>query len=143
MTENSINLDVLAANDRFYLALSQADSALMSHLWSHDDDVYCIHPGWDRLEGWEAIFQSWQAIFNHQGPCPIAASAVKVNVCGEVAWVNCFENIALPEADHRMIRTMCTNVFQYIDGDWKLVIHHSSVAPLSSQGIDSSDASMH
>lgn len=143
MTESSKKPGILKANDRFYLALSQADLGLMSQVWNQSDEVYCIHPGWDRLEGWQAIRKSWEAIFSNQGQCPIAASAAKVNLCGDMAWVNCFEHIATPETDVQIIRTMCTNVFQRIDGDWKLIIHHASIAPLVAQTLGSSESAMH
>jgi len=143
MSDNLNRLEILTANDRFYLALSQADPTLMSQVWRQHNEVYCIHPGWDRLEGWEAVIQSWKAIFNNQGPCPVVASAVKVSVYGDMAWVNCFENIAVSDIDLQIIRTICTNVFQRIDRAWKLVIHHSSIAPLATQTFGSSESAVH
>lgn len=122
------DLEILAANDRFYLALTQADLNLMTDVWSHSEDAQCVHPGWDRLQGWEAIRESWQAIFNNQGPSPIAASDAKINWCEEMAWVNCIENISTPDSDLQIIRTVCTNIFRHEQGEWKMIIHHASLA---------------
>src|SRR5438309_276363 len=43
--------DVLAANEAFYRAFNQKDSAAMSALWSESMDVACVHPGWNVLTG--------------------------------------------------------------------------------------------
>lgn len=50
---------VEAANARFYRALSRADLPAMEAVWSHADDVACLHPGWPLLRGWDDVRASW------------------------------------------------------------------------------------
>jgi len=32
---------------------------VMEGLWKHEDNIVCIHPGWDLFTGWLAIRESW------------------------------------------------------------------------------------
>lgn len=130
MIENSqYNLELLAANDRFYLALTRADLELMTQIWSQGEDTQCIHPGWDLIRGWDAIRRSWETIFNHQGPVPIAATDPRIyHYPGtHLAAVTCFENIATNEVDLAVVRTICTNLFRRENDNWKLFLHHASL----------------
>jgi hypothetical protein len=37
----------------------------MDNLWKHDENVICVHPGWELLVGWLAIRESWVMIFQN------------------------------------------------------------------------------
>ena len=118
------------ANARFYRALANADLGAMSGLWLQSDEASCVHPGWPMLEGWEAIRESWQAIFKNQGPLRIWPEAVAVHLAGGVAWVTCIENIdASRELTDLLIQARATNIFHRVDGRWKMVHHHASPLP--------------
>ena len=67
MSEDTIKRDILIANNSFYTALATADLTAMEDLWHHGLETECIHPGWDRLQGWPAIQESWALIFQNQG----------------------------------------------------------------------------
>jgi ketosteroid isomerase-like protein len=122
--------EVLAANTRFYEALSQANLAAMEDLWHHSQATECIHPGWDRLRGWPAIRQSWARIFEHQGPAHVQPCDPLVHWWGDVAWVTCYEDLIVREgANLHVSQMLATNVFERQDGRWKMVIHHASPAP--------------
>jgi ketosteroid isomerase-like protein len=130
MAEETVNQEVLAANEQFYTALTQADLAAMIELWHHSPVTECVHPGWDRLRGWPEIEESWTLIFQHQGAVPIKASDLLVHYRGDVAWVTCYENIMIQTGPELQISQMlATNVFERIDGRWRMVIHHASPAP--------------
>ena len=43
------------ANTEFYRAFENLSIEMMDNLWKHDDNVVCIHPGWDLFTGWLAI----------------------------------------------------------------------------------------
>ncbi len=53
------------ANARFYQAFETLDLAQMDLVWSHDEHVKCVHPGWPILIGWDAVRSSWEAIFEN------------------------------------------------------------------------------
>lgn len=130
MSDDSIQQQLLAANARFYTALTEADLVAMTDLWLHGPVTECIHPGWDRLRGWPAIQQSWAQIFQYQGPLPVQASDLSVHWQGDIGWVTCYENITQQAGDNLQISQMlATNVFERVDGQWRMVIHHASPAP--------------
>jgi ketosteroid isomerase-like protein len=118
---------VRAANERFYHAFESLAVAEMDPLWSHDDHVACIHPGWPRLTGWEAVRESWEAIFRNTLEMRFTVTDVQVEVSGDLAWVLCTENI-LSEARGNLAVTsiLATNLFERRGAGWLMVHHHAS-----------------
>ncbi len=49
-----------AANLAFYRALESRDLSRMDLVWSHEEGVTCVHPGWHRLDGWSEVRRSWR-----------------------------------------------------------------------------------
>ena len=56
---------VLESNQNFYSALQNLSLKEMEAVWLPEDWVRCVHPGWDLIEGWEAVRESWQHIFEN------------------------------------------------------------------------------
>ena len=130
MAEDPATEEVLAANERFYTALSQADLEAMIDLWDHGPATECVHPGWDRLRGWPLIEQSWSLIFQNQEPLAVQTSNPLVHRRGDMAWVTCYENVSTENGGVLQISQMlAVNVFERIDGRWRMVIHYASPAP--------------
>ncbi|MBI3363181.1 MAG: nuclear transport factor 2 family protein [Chloroflexi bacterium] len=124
---------VITANARFYRALGNADLEAMSLLWLHSDESACVHPGWPMLEGWELIRQSWEAIFENQGPFRVWPGEVSVHLDGTTAWVTCIENIDTSrELTDVLVQTQATNIFRMTGGEWKMIHHHASPLPTGS-----------
>lgn len=65
----------------------------MDSLWKHDDNVLCIHPGWDLLTGWLAIRESWITIFHNTEMLRFIITNTKVRIFDSIAVVVCLENI--------------------------------------------------
>ena len=118
---------VRQANARFYKAFESLTLAAMERLWAHGDHVACVHPGWQRLTGWEAVRESWDAIFRNTVEMRFTITDVRVEVRGDLAWVVCTENI-LSEARGNLAVTaiLATNVFERRGPDWLMVHHHAS-----------------
>ncbi len=55
---------LLFANETFYRAFAERDTALMNALWAEREPVTCLHPGWPPVEGRDSVLQSWQAILS-------------------------------------------------------------------------------
>jgi ketosteroid isomerase-like protein len=117
---------VRRANERFYRAFESLDIAQMSAIWVHAERAKCVHPGWDLLEGWEAICQSWEAIFANTEYMRFVITDVSVHVYGRVAWVTCVENLSVMPGDLQVTRILATNVYERTDDDWRMVHHHAS-----------------
>src|SRR5512145_1482193 len=102
---------VIEANLNFYFALESLDVELMEDVWLMDANACCIHPGGERLSGWEAIRETWERIFKSTTYMRVDITDVSVEVHGNAAWVTCLENIATYEKD----------------SGWMLVVHHASL----------------
>ena len=124
---------VLIANAKFYQALSLADAGLMRGLWMKSDESTCVHPGWNRIAGFDNIQQSWATIFANQGPIHIWPSDETVVVQGEMVWVLCLENIdASATAANKILCVHARNAFQSMPDGWK-IIHHLAEASLGAE----------
>ncbi len=122
----------LAANERFYRALESADLAAMEALWLHTDWVKCTHPGWDVLIGWEAVRQSWAQIFAVKSRMRVAATDISLQVEGDTAYVSCCEQLAVfadVTAAPLSVTTNAANLFQRVNGVWRMIHHHASRLP--------------
>ena len=115
------------ANARFYQAFESLEIARMDPIWSHGDHVRCIHPGWHLLEGWDAVRQSWDAIFENSGEMRFSIAGIDVHVAGDMAWVTCAENILSHAHGQIAVTTLlATNVFEREGGVWLMIHHHAS-----------------
>src|SRR5262249_33135694 len=85
---------VLEANKNFYSALQDLNLEEMESIWLQEDWVRCIHPGWTLLEGWEAVRESWQHIFENTHFMRIAVGIQSIHVENSTAWVCCTEKVS-------------------------------------------------
>jgi ketosteroid isomerase-like protein len=119
--------EVLTANRAFYAALRSLDISLMAQVWSHEDWVRCLHPGWDLLLGWDEVGGSWEEIFRSTEQMMVSISRTLVHVAGDVAWVSCLENVTTAfQNDFSSALVEATNIFQRRQGRWLLVHHHTT-----------------
>jgi ketosteroid isomerase-like protein len=118
---------IRAANARFYRAFESLDLARMEPIWVHEERVACVHPGWPRLHGWEAVRESWAAIFQNTREMRFTLTDVRVEMRGDLAWVTCTENILSETRGNLSVTAiLATNVFERQAGEWLMVHHHAS-----------------
>lgn len=113
----------------FYDAFSNCDLQKMKSVWSDSDDVYCVHPGMERLEGSNAVMQSWEQIFvgysnksdedDDDEAFGIVPSNVRVDICGRTAICACVEETGGG-------RLEALNIYRREGGAWKMVNHMAS-----------------
>lgn len=115
--------EVLAANRSFYEAFEARDLDAMSDLWEHSDRASCVHPGWQRLEGWGAVASSWAALFQGPQQLQFILTDEQVSVVGDAAWVTVDENILGAQAGATVA---ALNVFVRTGDGWRLVAHHGA-----------------
>jgi ketosteroid isomerase-like protein len=118
---------VKRANERFYRAFESLHIDQMSAMWVHAARARCVHPGWDVLEGWEAIRQSWEVIFANTNYMRFVITDVSVQIDGQIAWVTCVENLSDTPDTLQITRLLATNIYEQTDEGWHIVHHHASV----------------
>ena len=129
--KTTIEIEVEAANQKFYKTLDSASLEVMDQIWLHEDWVRCVHPGWDVLTGWEEVRESWNKIFRGDQKMRISTDDVSVCPIGEAVLVTCIENIVVFEgADFDSMQAVATNIFINRDGKWLIAHHHASAIPL-------------
>ena len=125
--------EVRAANDEFYAAFESADLDRMHAVWDDDEDVTCVHPGWQLLRGRGRVMRSWALIFANTPYIQFFLTDVHVQVEGNVAVVTCSESILTSVGDDTGDATVAaTNVFRRREDGWRLWVHHGS--PVASLG---------
>jgi ketosteroid isomerase-like protein len=135
-TQEEIIEQVRRVNDRFYRAFESLDIEQMAALWVHARRARCVHPGWEMLEGWAAIEQSWVAIFANTDFMRFVITDMAVHLYANVAWVTCVENLSDASDSMQMSRILATNIYERQDGGWRIVHHHASpvLRPVSPPG---------
>src|SRR5437867_7129485 len=102
-----------ATNQRFYDALSNQNLLIMEQVWSHSRYVRCVHPGWNMLEGWDAIRDGWRAIFTEAICLTVEPEDPDITILGPIAIVTCRERITTFTLDgSRVAAAQATNIFQ-------------------------------
>lgn len=118
---------VLEANRNFYTALQDLSLEKMDAIWLQEDWVKCVHPGWNLLEGWKTIRESWQTFFEATDSMRITVGVQSVRVDGSTAWVCCTEDVTSAAGRSTSSGSaQATNIFERRDGAWYLVHHHAS-----------------
>lgn len=126
-SHDEVLAQVKRANERFYRAFESLRIEEMSAMWVHAERARCVHPGWDVLEGWEAIRQSWEAIFANTDYMRFVLTDVAVSVDGSMAWVTCVENLSDAPETRQVARILSTNIYEQHDDSWRIVHHHASL----------------
>lgn len=119
MSENHL---VLFANEAFYTAFAARDLAAMGEVWSDRETITCIHPGSPPLVGKKQVMRSWRMILSNPQSPAIVCRTPTAEMCGDVAYVLCWEQIELTFL-------IATNIFVHEGSRWRLIHHQAAVAP--------------
>src|SRR6476660_6918631 len=102
--DDEIVVKVTKVNTEFYHAFENLSIETMDKVWKHDENVVCIHPGWDLFTGWLAIRESWITIFANTERIKFTITNTKLRTFDKVAVVVCQENIETTSANGRVIK---------------------------------------
>ncbi|KAK4765899.1 hypothetical protein SAY87_007541 [Trapa incisa] len=120
-----IQASVLAANARFYNSFRNGDITAMQTVWSRGDNVSCVHPGSLGICGYESVIESWNLVWaNYEFPLEIELRDLRVHVRGDFGYVTCVELVKTKGSSWG--GQFVTNVFEKVDGQWFICIHHAS-----------------
>jgi ketosteroid isomerase-like protein len=120
---------ILLANARFYDSFRTGDLAAMQTLWAKGDNVCVVHPGACGISGYDDVMESWEFVWaDYEFPLDIQLKDVRVHVKGNIGYVTCREFVKTEGSKWGV--QFATNVFERIDGQWFISIHHASPVDL-------------
>lgn len=119
--------EVRSANAAYYRALEHRDMHQLGQVWSHRDDIKCVHPGWRLLRGWPAIRASFKRQFDEVAFQKFGVEDQFVDVHGDIGVVTMTEVVlSQKQGQTSERRFQVTNVFRREGASWKLILHHGS-----------------
>lgn len=115
------------AEAAFYEAIERADMAMLDNVWSKDENIVCVHPGAMRIEGREAVMDSFVKLFSDAPMLSFSIVDTLYTGNDSLAVHLVREEIAL---DGQVVSIMVsTNIFQMEEGGWRMLLHHASPEP--------------
>jgi ketosteroid isomerase-like protein len=122
------------AEEAFYEAIARADLDALMSVWADDEEIVCIQPTGQRLDGHAAIRESWRAIFDNN-------PRFSVRTHGKTRWDSALISVrSIVEAlylqkDQTVHGPMlATNVFVRGTSGWRLASRHASAAVVPRNG---------
>ncbi len=129
-----------SVEDAFYEALRQGDLAALMEIWADDDDVVCIHPGGERIEGLDAVRASWEEILQ-DGGMMIEPVRRHCTTGAALAVHHVVEAVQVREGGRRrVLHCNATNVFARDALGWRLIAHHASAPVEPEEGSRTTEA---
>jgi len=121
----------------FYEAIERADIQALARVWSLDDNVVCIHPGANRIEGRDQVLESFSEMFAESPSIGFSISDALQTESDGLAIHLVREEI---ELDGQLVSIMVsTNIYHLEDGGWRMLLHHSSHEPETNLGDEFED----
>ncbi len=115
------------AEAAFYEAIERADMAALDAVWSTDENIVCVHPGASRIEGRQAVMESFEQMFSEAPILDFSIVDTLYTGNESLAIHLVREEIAL---DGQVVSIMVsTNIFQMEEGGWRMLLHHASPEP--------------
>ena len=117
------------AEQAFYDAFAGADLDAMMAVWAERDFVECIHPMSDRVQGYEAVEESWREIFDGGLRVQVELSGIHRTRDALIAVHVLYEHLGTSDDSDHWPPVIATNIFQLVEGSWRMVHHHASPCP--------------
>ena len=128
-TEN----DVRDASKKFYAALNgmiRGNAGPLTEIWSHGTNVTTMHPIGGREVGWDEVRKSWEQVAQIATEGQVTLDDQAIQVVGDMAYEIGVERGHATLAGERVeIDDRVTNIYRRESGTWKIVHHHTDIAP--------------
>jgi ketosteroid isomerase-like protein len=111
----------------FYEAIERSDIDVLREVWSTDDNIVCIHPGADRIEGRQAVLDSFTELFMESPMLSFSLMDTLQTGDDHLAIHLVREHVEM--GGQFMSSVVSTNIYQFEDGSWRMLLHHASPEP--------------
>ena len=115
-----------ATEAAFYAAFGKLDVVAMRRVWWASDRISCIHPGGKLLQGYDAVMNSWEAIFRAHRPPTVDYRLIQATHGQNLAIHIVEERVKSGERDRQAV-VLATNIYTLVDGGWRMLAHHASL----------------
>jgi len=121
-------LQVEAALNGFHAAFQDLDAPAMAQVWAQSPHVRCIHPGGEMVVGADEVLRSWGDIFGSIQHLELSTRDTQIEVLDRMAWATLIVDVSISteDGDEFEASVATTNVFENVDGTWRMVLHHAS-----------------
>ncbi|KAG1346409.1 F-box protein SKIP8 [Cocos nucifera] len=117
---------IVRVNAEFFNIIRERSLTAMSRFWLNADYVKCVHGSGELFTGYAAVVDSWAMAFNWDqgGGQGVAFQIrdVRARVLSDMAWVTMNAYVDMDSGPFHM-----TNIYEFHNGRWYMVHHHSSV----------------
>lgn len=113
--------------DAFYKAFESADLDAMMQVWLDADYVECIHPMSHRLQGIEAIRNSWREIFTNEADIEFETVDTRRIKHADLAVHVVNEHLRV--SGNKTVQILATNIYEKTQRGWRMILHHASPSP--------------
>ncbi len=117
------------AEAAFYDAFNKGDLEAMMGVWADDDEIYCVHPGAQRIAGVEHIRESWRRLFTNGQTLSFQLRARHEIHGMMIAIHSVYEQISVAGQDPASNPMLATNIYLRTELGWRMVAHHAAPAP--------------
>jgi ketosteroid isomerase-like protein len=125
--------DVRKASKQFYNALTDMGNGTagrMGEIWLQDENVTAMHPIGGRDIGWTAVKNSFDQVAGIASDGKLELKDQLIRVVGDVAYEIGTETGEFKLAGNEVkIGQRVTNIYQFKDGQWKMIHHHADISP--------------
>lgn len=125
--------EVRDASKKFYAALNRmlnGDAGALADIWSHAATVTTMHPIGGRQVGWDEVRNSWEQVAQLASGGDGKLVDQIIQVAGDAAYELGVERGQVTLAGQQVtIEHRVTNIYRRESGTWKVVHHHTDIAP--------------
>jgi len=116
------------AEEAFYDAFSRCDLETMMQVWHTDVSITCIHPAGPRIQGIDAIRQSWRQIFASGEHLNFHIIRHQCTQASNLAIHLISEQIRSGDDSTTLAEVFTTNIYELTADGWRMTLHHASPA---------------
>jgi ketosteroid isomerase-like protein len=118
------------AEDAFYDAFEESDIDKMMDTWADNDDIACVQPMNEQIQGRTAVRQSWEQVFSAGMEVDIEIHHQQWIETANTAIHIVHQQLTFAEGRAQKLPALVvTNIYLHDDGGWHLVVHHASPQP--------------
>jgi ketosteroid isomerase-like protein len=119
----------IEAEEAFYDAFSRCDLSAMMQVWLNAEHIECIHPAGPRLNGIDAVRESWAQMFSHGDTLQFQIIRHHCTQTGNLAIHSVSEQIVnATSTGQTFAQVLATNIYELSPQGWRMILHHASPA---------------